>query len=68
MQITLNGESTQVNDGLDLYGLLRTVDLDPEQKGIAVAVNASVIPRGDWAGTRLVGGDRVDVIHAVQGG
>ena len=39
-----------------------------EQKGIAVAVNAEVIARAIWADMRLRNGDRVDIIHAVQGG
>ena len=68
MQITLNGEERTVQDGLSVRGLLVEADLDPSRKGIAVAVNAEVIPREAWASTRLEPGDRVDVIHAVQGG
>ena len=68
MQITLNGEERTVRDGLTVHDLLADAGLDPSQKGIAVAVNAEVAPRGEWASTHLEPGDRVDVIRAIQGG
>jgi sulfur carrier protein len=36
--------------------------------GIAIAVNETVIPRGEWAAFLLREGDRVFVIRATQGG
>ncbi|WP_428986131.1 sulfur carrier protein ThiS [Streptomyces pyxinae] len=36
--------------------------------GVAAAVNETVVPRGQWAGTRLGEGDRIEVLTAVQGG
>jgi sulfur carrier protein len=36
--------------------------------GIAIAVNETVIPRGEWQEYRLREGDRVFVIRATQGG
>jgi sulfur carrier protein len=68
MQITLNGEEQTLADGLTLEDLLRQNNVSPAEKGVAVAVNAEVIPKGGWADVRLEPGDRVDVIHAVQGG
>ena len=68
MQITLNGEEQTLADGLTLEDLLRQNNVSPSQKGVAVAVNAEVIPRGDWPDVRLEPGDRVDVIRAVGGG
>jgi len=37
-------------------------------RGVAVAVDGEVVPRGDWPGTALRDGQRVEVLHAVQGG
>ena len=68
MRIVLNGEGQDVSDGLMLRELLVECGLDPSQKGIAVAVNAEIITRGAWASTRVEAGDRIDIIHAVQGG
>lgn len=48
--------------------LLATLGLDPERPGMAVAVNAMVIPRSEWGKVQLQPGDRVEIVHAVAGG
>ena len=68
MQVTLNGEEQTLADGLTLEDLLCQNNVGSSQKGVAVAINAEVVPKGGWADVRLEPGDRVDVIHAVQGG
>lgn len=68
MKLIVNGDVQVVADELTLVGLLVHMDLDPEQKGIAVAVNAEVIAQSNWADICLKDGDRIDIIHAVQGG
>jgi len=68
MQLTVNGDFQDVEDNLTIANLLVSVDLDPDQKGIAVAINAEVIARSSWPDLQLNDGDRVDIIHAVQGG
>ena len=37
-------------------------------KGVAVAINNSVVPRAQWPAQPLAAGDRVLVIRATQGG
>lgn len=68
MQITLNGEARTVKDRLTIRDLLIDIQIDPSQKGIAVAINAQIATERDWASIRLQAGDQVDIIHAVQGG
>lgn len=68
MQLTVNGQEQSVDGASTLLDLLIEMNFNAEQKGIAVAVNAEVIARAMWADTRLYNGDRVDIIHAVQGG
>lgn len=68
MQLIVNGQDQSVDDALTLLDLLIEMNFKAEQKGIAVAVNAEVIARAMWADMRLCNGDRVDIIHAVQGG
>ena len=68
MQITLNGDARNVSDGLTICDLLSEMGLGPSRKGIAVALDAEVVHRDEWATTRLAAGDRVDIIHVVQGG
>lgn len=64
--ITLNGRSH------DLDGGAATLDdiaaLSGRSGGTAVALNGVVVPRSQWARTRVEAGDVVEVVTAVQGG
>ena len=37
-------------------------------RGVAVAVEAEVVPRSEWDGVELAEGQRVEVLGAIQGG
>jgi sulfur carrier protein len=37
-------------------------------RGVAVAVNGTVVPRSSWATTVLAPGDRVEIVTAAAGG
>lgn len=41
---------------------------DGQSCGLAVAVNDEVVPRSAWERTRLLPGDHIEVLSAVQGG
>ncbi len=45
-----------------------SLDLPPDARGVAVAVDAEVVPRGEWARHALADGADVEVLHAIQGG
>ena len=66
--ITVNGEVRELPAALTLADVLRRLDLDPEQPGIAVAVNGAVVRRAAWAETDVQAGDDLEVITATQGG
>jgi len=66
--ITLNGEPGSAPAGVTLADLLRQRGRDPEQPGIAVAVNGAVVRRALWRETAVQKGDEVEVITASQGG
>lgn len=67
IMITVNGE-VRSYDGGAVRELLGTLGYDPEQPGIAVAINDEVVPRRGW-GERLVqAGDRIEIVTAAQGG
>ena len=40
----------------------------PSVRGVAVAVDGEVVPRGRWPATELREGQRIEVLQAVQGG
>ena len=66
--IIVNGEpSDAVAPGATITEVLSSLDVDGE-RGVAVAVDAEVIPRGEWATFAVADGARVEVLIAVQGG
>jgi sulfur carrier protein len=64
----LNGEATEFADGATVESALETLDLPGAGRGVAVAVDAEVVPRGQWAQTQLHEGARVEILRAIQGG
>ena len=66
--ITVNGEVRDLPPGLALPELLRSLDIDPAQPGIAVARNGAVVRRADWLATPVEAGDEIEIITATQGG
>jgi len=68
MVLTINGEKRTIDNVDSLEGLVQVLGFTTETRGIAVAVNDTVVPRVEWGSTQLQEGDTVEVIHAVQGG
>lgn len=66
MNITLNGQTTQVADKLTLEKLVDEQQLTG--KRIAIEVNQNVIPRSQHASHQLQEGDNVEIVHAIGGG
>jgi sulfur carrier protein len=65
MKVIVNDEAVEVDDQTTVAGLLERLGF-PE-KGIAVAVDWTVLPRSNWQ-TTLSDGARLEVVTAVQGG
>jgi sulfur carrier protein len=65
MRVTVNDEAVDVDEQTTVAALVESLGF-PE-KGIAVAVDWSVVPRSEWQ-TALTDGARVEVVTAVQGG
>ncbi len=51
-----------------LAALLEEKAVDTGQRGIAVAINGSIVPRAAWRETQLRPGDSVEIVRARQGG
>lgn len=68
MKIHINGEDREVRLNLNIYDLLIDLELNPNQAGVAIAVNREVIPKTTWKETELCEGSEVEIIRAVQGG
>jgi len=68
MNVVLNGEPKQFQDGATIAAALEALDLPGAGRGVAVAVDAEVVPRGQWGNTELHEGARVEILRAIQGG
>jgi sulfur carrier protein len=69
MNIVLNGARREVADGITVAALVRELEQDrPDGRGMAVAVDAAVVPRSAWDTIELSEGQSVEVVGAVQGG
>ena len=66
MNVTVNGVIHNLNREMSLTDLLQELSISPE--GIALAVNATVIPRKNHPQTILNDGDVIEIIRAVAGG
>jgi sulfur carrier protein len=65
--IRVNGEDRRLK-AATVIELLRDLGVDPERRGVAVALNGAVVRRGDWPGAALAPGDQVEIVKPVAGG
>ena len=63
--ITVNGEPRDLTGTVD--ELLDALGVET-RRGLAVAVDAAVVPKSEWATTAVGDGARVEIVTAVQGG
>ncbi len=68
MIIFVNGERQERPAPLVLSDVLGVAPGAPTPRGIAVALNGSVVPRSQHGSTELSEGARVEIVTAVQGG
>lgn len=67
MHIRLNGEDHKTA-AATVRALLQEQDIDGETRGIAVALNDSVVPRSAWGSTALSEGDTIEIVKPFRGG
>lgn len=66
MNVTINNSLEEIPDLTSLDLLMKQLEIDT--KGIAIAVNLTVIPKLDWDETLLKENDKITIIKATQGG
>jgi sulfur carrier protein len=66
--IHVNGEARELRAGTTVSGVVAGLGAHPPGRGVAVAVDAEVVPRGEWERRELHEGERVEVVTAIQGG
>jgi sulfur carrier protein len=69
MSVRVNGaDRDDLATPLSVRALLDALDVDGEARGVAVAVDAAVVPRGEWETFAVDDGAQVEILVAVQGG
>ncbi len=66
LAIVVNGEDRSVKAGETVSDLLRAIGL--ESGRVAIERNLKILPRADWAATRIEAGDRYEIVQFVGGG
>ena len=65
MRVIINGEHREIaSDHVDAL----LAELEYEGAHFAIALNFDVLPRSQWAQTRLKNGDEIEIITPRQGG
>ncbi len=65
MRVTINGESTEIPEGLTLGRLLEHLKLEGP---VAIEVNREIVPRVDHPSHEVRDGDSLEIVHFVGGG
>jgi sulfur carrier protein len=68
MLITLNGQLRQLPTGATVANVIDLLDVAPQARGVAVALNGEVVARGRWDETELPEDAQIEVVAAIQGG
>jgi sulfur carrier protein len=63
MRLLVNGEERELPPGTKVADLLPA-----EQRGVAVALDGEVVPRGEWPALELREGQTVELLEAKAGG
>jgi sulfur carrier protein len=67
MQIYVNDEPVQTEQNQTVAAFLSQINID-KTKRLAIAINNTVIPQGDWPDYQLQADDRLLLIAPVSGG
>jgi sulfur carrier protein len=65
--VTLNGQRRELHEPATVEVAVHAAGA-PDGRGVAVALDGEVVPRGEWATTEVREGQQVEVLRAVQGG
>ena len=68
MIVYVNGDPVRVEEGTTVAAILDGLDVAAPRRGIAVAVDAQVVPRAEWDEHPVPDGARVELLAAIQGG
>lgn len=68
VRVIVNGAQRELPDGATVASVVSALAHSPDGRGVAVAIEGQVVPRGSWQDTLLVDGSQLELVVAVQGG
>jgi sulfur carrier protein len=68
MIATVNGHPRELPEGSTVATVLDLLEVGREGRGVAVALDGTVVSRSRWAQTPLDDGALLEVVGAIQGG
>lgn len=66
MKVIINGEERDVPEELTVVALLSHLGMPADR--VAIERNLDILPRAQWAATRVQPNDRFEIVHFVGGG
>ena len=66
VQVQVNGENREFVAGITVPQLLQQLGLNPGR--VAIEYNLQILPKAKWEGTKVVAGDRLEIVQFVGGG
>lgn len=66
MQVKVNGEMREIDEGSTLYDLIHSLSL--EERVMAAAVNMQIVKKDVWNSAVLNDGDVIELLDFVGGG
>lgn len=67
LEINVNGIGKTVGAS-NIAEILREEGVDENAPFLAVALNGTVVPRGEWRSAAIAAGDSVEIVKPVSGG
>ena len=68
MRVVINGAAEELPADATVASALALTGAPSGGRGVAVAVDGEVVPRGQWEKVALREGQRIEVLQAVGGG
>ena len=68
MMVTVNGQRRELAEGATVASVVELLEVTPDARGVAVALDGEVVSRSRWRETKLADGALLEVVAAIQGG
>jgi thiamine biosynthesis protein ThiS len=65
VKLTINGQAKD-SAATTLASLVESLDMKSDR--VAIELNREIVPRAQWAETKLTEGDSLEIVHFVGGG